>query len=316
MSITRYHGIVVGVDGSEESLAAVDWAARAADIHDARLTVVATYGMPLRPDVGIGNGIGEGQDEARRAARAARDRLGSQRPGGCAVEVVVLPGGAANVLSRRSRSCDLVVVGRRGLSAFDRLLLGSTSSELAATSPGAVAVVPVGATAGDPHRIRVGVRRDDESDVLGTAFAEASARGCTLEVLHVMGTDPVSSALLEMDPVAASWHEAAKEDLADRVARWSEKFPQVACTIVIRRGNPASVLLYGLTAEDLVVVGGRRHQPVMGRMLRSVSDAVLRAAPCTVLVVHGAPAPGRLTARRAESAMSTGQHASVGPLVV
>lgn len=285
MSITWYDGIVVGVDGSAESMAALDWAARTADLHEAHLTVVATYGVPITADPGIGGLIGEMRDQAHRAADAARTWLAEHHPERDA-EVVVVSGDAAYELSRRSRTCGLVVVGRRGLGKFDRMVLGSTSSALAAAAPGAVAVVPAGATAGNPRRIRVGVDRNEEPDVLGAAFAEAAARDCTLEVLHVTDTDAISAALPEMDPVATSWREAAKADLADRVARWSEKYPEVTCTIVMRRGDPASVLRYGLTPDDLVVVGGRRHQPLMGRILRSVPDALLRSAPCPVVVVH------------------------------
>ncbi|MGW2095470.1 universal stress protein [Promicromonospora sukumoe] len=285
-STTWYRGIVVGVDGSGDSLGALDWAARAADVHEARLTVVATHATPAAPVPGFGDTVRDTRDEARRAADAARDRLGVRRPGGREVEVVVLPGAPAHVLSQRSRTCDLVVVGRRGLDALDRVLVGSTSSALAASSTGTVVVVPAGAATGDPHRIRVGVERDDEPDVLGTAFAEAAARGCPLEVLHAMGTDPVGAALQQADPRAAASHEAAQEDLADQVARWSEKYPLVSCSVVLRRGDPAGVLLEDLTPGDLVVVGGRRHPTVLGRMLRSVPDAVLRGAPCPVLVVH------------------------------
>jgi nucleotide-binding universal stress UspA family protein len=285
MSITWYDGVVVGVDGSAESLAALEWAARAARLHDTHLTAVVTYDVPVAQDPGIGGLIGELRDQARRAAEAARTWLAERHPEQD-VEVVIMAGDAAYELSRRSRTCGLVVVGRRSLGKFDRMVLGSTSSALAAIAPGAVAVVPAGATTGDPRRIRVGVDRDDEPDVLGAAFAEAAARDCPLEVLHVTDTDAISAALPETDPVAASWREAAKADLADRVARWSEKYPQVTCTIVMRRGDPASVLRYGLTPEDLVVVGGRRHQPLMGRILRSIPDALLRSAPCPVVVVH------------------------------
>jgi nucleotide-binding universal stress UspA family protein len=286
MNVNWYKGIIVGVDCSDASLVALDWAAHAADLHEARLTVVATYTVPAETIRGFADSTMDAQQQAHRALLAARTRLGSRRPGGRDVEVIILPGAAASVLSQRSKTCDLVVVGRRGLGAMDRVLLGSTSSALAASSPGAVAVVPAGATTGDPHRIRVGVGRDDEPDVLGAAFAEADVRGCPLEVLQVADTNPFSSAPLEMDPVATSWYQGAMEDLADRVARWSEKHPRVTFTLVIGRGDPASALLHDLAPDDLVIVGGRRHQPVMGRLLRSVPDAVLRAAPCPVLVVH------------------------------
>ncbi|MDR7381795.1 universal stress protein [Promicromonospora iranensis] len=292
MSITWYRGIVVGVDGSDESLAALDWAARAADLHDACLTAITTYITPMTPDPGIGNPVAQVRDDAERAAQAARARIGSRRPGNRDVEVLVLPGSAHHVLSQRSTTCDLVVVGRRGLGRLDRLLLGSTSAALAASAPGATVVVPAGATTGDPRRVRVGVDRNDEPDVLGAAFAEASARGCPLEVVHVSRTDPAASMLFEIEPFAQAWQEATNAGLADRVARWSEKYPRVTCTVTIRRGDRVPALLDDLTPDDLLVVGGRRHQPALGRMLGSVPDAVLRTAPCPVLVVHvRRPAP-------------------------
>jgi nucleotide-binding universal stress UspA family protein len=286
MSITWYRGIVVGVDGSDESLAALDWAVRAADLHDARLTVITTYTTPITPDPGLGNPVAQVRDDAEHAARAARARIGARRPGNRDVEVLVLPGSASFVLSQRSRTCDLVVVGRRGLGRLDRVLLGSTSSALAASTPGAVVVVPPGATTGDPRRVRLVVPVHAHPDALGAAFAEASARGCPLEVMHVSGADPAASALLEIEPFAASWHEAANAGLADRVARWSEKYPRVTCTVTIRRGDRVPALLDDLSPDDLLVVGGRQHQQVLGRVLGSVPDAVLRGAPCPVLVVH------------------------------
>jgi nucleotide-binding universal stress UspA family protein len=286
MNNTWYRDVVVGVDGSDESLAALSWATLTADLHGARLTVVAAHPVPPEAGPGMTNLIEDAHEHARHAARAARERLRGWRPGGRDVETLVLPGNAAHVLAAQSTNDDLVVVGRRGLGAFDRALLGSTSSALAAAAPGTIAVVPAGAATDDPRRIRVGVGPVDEPDILGTAFAEADARGCPLEVLHVTGTDPISSALLDMDPVAAAWHEAAAVGLADRLARWSDKYPKVTCTVVIHHGDPVSTLLHGLVRDDLLVVGGRSHSVVTGRLLRSVPDAVVRGAPCPVLVVH------------------------------
>ena len=186
----------------------------------------------------------------------------------------------------------MVVVGRRGLGKLDRMVLGSTSSALAAIAPGAVTVVPTGAATGDPRRIRVGVDRD-EPDVLGASFAEAAVRDCPLEVLHVTDVTVASSVISERGPDASSRSEAAKADLADRVKQWSEKYPQVTCTIVVRHGDAASVLLNGLAPDDLVVLGGRRHPRVTGRVLRSVPDALLRSAPCPVVIAHAQHDPHR-----------------------
>lgn len=286
MDNTWYRRVIVGVDGSHESLAALRWAARAADLHGAPLTVVAAHPVPPEAGPGLSSLGRDAHEQARRAAAAAREQLGPQRPGGQDVEMLVLPGSAARVLAQRATVDDLVVVGRRGLGAFDRALVGSTSSALAAAVSGTIAVVPAGALADVPRRIRAGVGPVDEPDVLGTAFAEADARGCPLQVLHVTGTDRVTSALLDMEPVATSWQEAAARDLSDRLARWSDKYPKVSYTVVIRRGDPITTLLRGLAREDVLILGGRRHSAVTGRLLRSVPDAVLRAAPCPVVVVH------------------------------
>lgn len=286
MNNTWYRTVVVGVDGSDESLAALSWATATADLHGARLAVVAAHPVEADADPAAAGLAEEAREQAHRAARAAREQLHGWRPGGRDIETRVLPGNAARVLAAQSTTDDLVVVGRRGLRAFDRALLGSVSSALAAGAPGTIAVVPAGAATDEPRKIRVGVGPVDEPDVLGTAFAEADARGRPLEVLHVTGTDPISSALLDMDPVAASWHEAAAVDLADRLARWSDKYPTVTYTVVIRRGDPVTTLLHGLVRNDLLVVGGRSHSAVAGRLLRSVPDSVVRGASCPVLVVH------------------------------
>lgn len=286
MNNTWYRTVVVGVDGSDESLAALSWATATADLHGARLAVVAAHPSEADAHPAAAGLAEEAREQAHRAARAAREQLHGWRPGGRDIETRVLPGNAARVLAAQSTTDDLVVVGRRGLRAFDRTLLGSVSSALAAGAPGTVAVVPAVAATGEPRKIRVGVGPVDEPDVLGTAFAEADARGRPLEVLHVTGTDPISSALLDMDPVAASWHEAAAVDLADRLARWSDKYPTVTYTVVIRRGDPITTLLHGLVRNDLLVVGGRSHSAVAGRLLRSVPDSVVRGAPCPVVVVH------------------------------
>lgn len=286
MDNTWYRNVVVGVDGSDESLAALSWATVTADLHGARLAVVAAYPVEVDTDPAVAGFAAEARERAHRAARAAREQLHGWRPGGRDIEARVLRGSAAHILAAQSTTEDLVVVGRRGLRAFDRALLGSVSSALAAGAPGTVAVVPSGAAPDEPRKIRVGVGPADEPDVLGTAFAESDARGRPLEVLHVTRTDPISSTLLDMDPVAASWHEAAAADLADRLARWSDKYPTVTYTVVIRRGDPVTTLLEGLARNDILVVGGRSHSAVAGRLLRSVPDSVVRGAPCPVLVVH------------------------------
>lgn len=278
-----YRGIVVGVDGSAESMAAVDWAALTADRHGARLTVLGAYVTPPgRLVTTMGVNIADLRADARYAVERAVARLDGARPGGRMVEQRIVLGSPAYMLAQRSRSCDLVVVGRRGLGAWDRAVLGSVSGALAASAPGPVAVVPAGAGTGDPNRIVVGVSGDDAGPQLEMAFAEAQQRSCPVEVVHVLEPDP----LAEFGGPSAVRSEAVREDVADQVARWSEKYPTVNHTVAFRSGNAAEALLQQLSPDDLVVVGGREHSPVIGRIRYSVPDAVLRRSPCPVIVVH------------------------------
>lgn len=283
---TWYRGVVVGVDGSEESLVALDWAACTADAHDARLTVVSTYATPPEPGPGTSRLVEDGRRQAHDALRVAMDRLDGRRPGNRTVQTVVLPGTASHVLAQLSRSSDLVVVARRRLGAFDRALLGSTSSALAAHTTGTVAVVPEGAAGGAPTRIRMGAGRSEEPELWSAAFTEAVARGCPLEVLHATGSDPITDAALRRGPSAGSWQGVVATAVADRAARWSARYPRVTCTTTNPPGDAVAALLDGLTPDDLVVVGGNSHGTLTGRLLRSVSGTVLRSAPCPVLVVH------------------------------
>ncbi|WP_423464431.1 universal stress protein [Promicromonospora sp. MS192] len=279
MDTTWYRGMVVGVDGSAESMAAVDWAALTADRHSARLTVLGAYGTePSSPRTALvhANTRADACDAVERAVA----RLDGARPGGHDVEQRIIPGTPAYVLTQRSTANDLVVVGRRGLGGWGRAALGSVSAATAATAPGPVAVVPAGAWTGDPRRVVVGLDGDDPDPQLGMAFAEAQQRACPLEIVH--GLDP------DLEPGTGPDAPGGPErqDVHDRVAQWTGKYPAVSAVLTFRDEGAADALLHGLGPEDLVVVGGRPHSLLAGRVWNSVADAVLRRAAGPVIVVH------------------------------
>lgn len=285
MHNTWYRGIVVGVDGSMQSMAAVDWAALTADRHEARLTVLAAYETPPANMAGtMGVSLADLRAGARDAVERAVIRLDGAWPGGHMVDQRVVHGAPAPALALRSTSCDLVVVGRRGLGAWDRAVLGSVSGALAATAPGPVAVIPAGARTGDPRRVVVGVSTDDAGPQLDLAFAEAQQRSCPLTVVHTMEPDPAGS--LDLGGPDARREEAEREDVRHQVTRWAEKYPAVTQTVMFHSGNAVDAILEHVGPDDLVVVGGRPHSPTIGRIRYSVADAVLRRSPGPVIVAH------------------------------
>lgn len=131
--------VVVGVDASEESRAALRWATRYAQFTGARLEVVHAWHLGeehawlqnLPPPAGP-------TDVAREALlKVVKEVVGSS----VEVHARVVEGHAASVLAEVAKGASLLVVGNRGFGGFDGLLLGSVSQQCAAHAPCSVAII-------------------------------------------------------------------------------------------------------------------------------------------------------------------------------
>jgi nucleotide-binding universal stress UspA family protein len=140
--------IVVGVDGSSHSDAALRWALREARAHGAALRVVTAWHYPYTADIsGMAPITAAGMnvaDDARKLQDKALDDalLLEPFPGGSVdIERVVEQGSAARVLLDAAKGADLLVVGSRGRGGFTGLLLGSVSHQVASHATCPVVVV-------------------------------------------------------------------------------------------------------------------------------------------------------------------------------
>lgn len=138
-------GITVGIDGSDHSVYALDWAMREAAVRHTSITVLAVNSVPASPWTGRPVGDEPGRlDEARRAAEEmtakATSQLGEAQP--ASVSVRAITGFPVKELIEASRDADLVVVGSRGAGGFARLMLGSVSSQVVHHAHCPVVVVP------------------------------------------------------------------------------------------------------------------------------------------------------------------------------
>jgi nucleotide-binding universal stress UspA family protein len=139
-------GIIVGIDGSDHSQRALDWAVREATVRQVPLTVISVY----RAVVGYwGAAVLYPQDQvctaqARQDAQDATDKAlanaGDARP--ASVTVTALSGIPAEELVDASKDADMLVVGSRGTGGFARLLLGSVSSQCVHHAHCPVVVIP------------------------------------------------------------------------------------------------------------------------------------------------------------------------------
>ena len=138
--------IVVGVDGSDTSRAALRWAHDEAANHGALLTVVMAWHPPPLPQIPPYGSLPPEDyvDQPRRDALALLDGLTASlaaTTSGVDVRTVVDEGNPAKVLIEHSAGADLVVVGSRGHGGFAGMLLGSVSHHLVAHSKCPVVVV-------------------------------------------------------------------------------------------------------------------------------------------------------------------------------
>ena len=120
--------IVVGVDGSESSLAALRWAVRQAELTGAPLEIVSAWEWPVS-FLGWETPLPDDYDPADEARRQLDKAVSAVLTPGDAIEVrrSVIEGHPAPVLEALSTTADLVVVGNHGHGEFAGMLLGSVS---------------------------------------------------------------------------------------------------------------------------------------------------------------------------------------------
>nr|MDT0662854.1 universal stress protein [Micromonospora sp. DSM 115978] len=289
MSTAQRSPVVVGVDGSEDSLLAVDLAAREAARRKRPLCIVHAFIWPhLRVPLGpspYGPPEGGLRNQAERILADASERARAAAPE-VAVERELTTGEAAAVLRQRSHGAALLVVGNRGLGGFAGLIIGSVAVQLAAHS--SCPVIVTRGTADPAAAVLLGVDGSPANDpAVGFAFEEAALRGVPLVALHAW-THPVSTGPGDMLPLVYDVAEVEAEEtrvLAEALAGWCDKYPDVIVHRELVQGGARGALIKATGRAQVVVVGSRGRGGFAGLLLGSVSQAVLHHAACPVAVV-------------------------------
>jgi nucleotide-binding universal stress UspA family protein len=142
-------GIIVGVDGSDNSRHALAWAMREAAKHDVPLRVLSVHPPSARPATKIYWGVHSypensfDPDLASMAVEDFVDKVASEAGGPVPeITVSVTTGDAAKELVQASHDADMLVVGSRGSGGFAALRMGSVSSQVTHHAGCPVVVVP------------------------------------------------------------------------------------------------------------------------------------------------------------------------------
>jgi nucleotide-binding universal stress UspA family protein len=285
----RPRTIIVGYDGRGTSDDALVLGVRLAQLAGARLI--------------LANACGGGSDAQEPAEGMLRRGLKLVPYGIAAATRAVADGPAARVLEALAERehADLIVVGSSEGGAVSRVLIGSVGERLLRGAPCAVAVAPRGLRRRDPRSVnQVGVCWDgsaEAQEALHLAIELAREAGADLRLYSAINPLVVA---FPMGPVACSLDdESIRAGVERELREVCRRVPDgLLVTGEVLDGEPARMIARQAERDDLdlLVLGSRSRGPVCRVLLGSVSDALMRMAPCSVVIVprssvamHGSP---------------------------
>ncbi|AEY87402.1 universal stress protein [Streptomyces olivaceoviridis] len=281
--------ITAGVDGTAESLAALDWAAREAVRRGLPLRVVHAwrYAEALAAaDRDTQRGwVSEGAAEAVRTV--------SERHPELTVTTDVVEGAAADALAGAAAEAEMLVLGSRGHGPVVGFLLGSVGQQVIAEATRPVVLVraedqPAAEAAGRDVVVGQHGAPEDSAAALRFAFETAAARGAAVRAVRAWTLPPVfaySPGSLKLLDDAGGLEPYEKQALADALRPWRERFPEVPVAEHVEMGSAGQVLLSMTGRAQLMVVGRRARRTAVGARIGSVAHGVLHHADCPVAVV-------------------------------
>lgn len=294
MSAQRDNTIVIGFDGSPGSRNALSWGLTLAERRGARVRLVHAL-EPTLQSLRLGGGptmgvLADYYDEVRDQLETAYAESLRRHPR-LDITTELVDDGAAASLTEQSRTADLVIIGAHGVHGFSNLVAGSTTMNVATHAHCTVVSVPSdeGHAATD-NGIVVGVDGSELSEsAIAFAFRMASETDLPLTAVHAW-TEPLTPmslgteipGLYDPDPYAGDQEIL----LAESLAGWSEKYPDVAVARQVVNDHPVRALASVASGMSLLVVGCRGLGALRSMLLGSVSHGVLHLATCPVAVVH------------------------------
>lgn len=292
--------IVVGIDGSTTSDAALAWAVAEASTRRVPLHVVSAGVHQGDGPKAVYDDAGVDAAVASEALAAAEERLAAATAKARAAAPGLVVTGesgldrAADTLVALSARAHVVVVGRSGHGPVVGAVLGSVASRVVTHAQCPVVVVHEASAGGGEARsgVTVGIDGSALSEVvLAHAFEQASLRGTDLHVVHAWWTRATAGQTpdTQRDQIAQE-----RLTISEAMVGWAEHYPDVEVQVTLPVGPAVLALTEAAYDSELLVVGSRGHSGLRSLVLGSVSRGVLKHAPCTVVVVRETPAaPGR-----------------------
>ncbi|MEV8540971.1 universal stress protein [Streptomyces sp. NPDC051572] len=290
--------VVAGLDGSPESSAAAEWAAREAELRGLPLKIVHVW-VPAPDPLAQAPlmGVETQQQWSERIPREAGEGLRLRHPGLDVTEEQVT-GTPSDALVDASKDAELLVLGSRGLSGVGGFLVGSVGLAVVAHAELPVVLVRADGQSADedeidpasatpPRPVVLGLDAGAPADtVIEFAFAEAALRGTGLRVVYGWNLPPYYAYGLAMD--AGLNDELSREEtdsLTEALRPWRQKHPGTEVALEPRVGSAAGHLVDASREASVVVIGRRIRRNALGAHIGPVAHGVLHHSTAPVAVV-------------------------------
>ncbi|WP_159942904.1 MULTISPECIES: universal stress protein [unclassified Nocardiopsis] len=281
--------VVAGVDGSEASLGAAEWAAAEARRRGLRLCLLMAFPAPSPEESAFVWSQREIDKIALQALDQAEERVSATAPD-LGVDRLVVREAPTHALLQKAReeSTALVVVGPRGRGGFPGLKLGSVAYRVAAHSPTPVVVMGGEPQARERTEVVVGQGGSVHGErPLAEAFEAAAASSQQLRVVRVWEWPLAAvSPLVPRTATPEETNAAEGRDLEEALAPWRRRYPSVHVHTEVVEGRAAEVLEGATRNSRLAVVGASGLHGLTRFALGSTAHGLLHHAHCPVMVVH------------------------------
>lgn len=282
-------GIVVAVDGSPASTVAAGWAAQEAAMRNIPLTVAHAVSTPTAtfppvpcPESLVTSLEDEGKKAIMHATKVAEEAMPADRKVSIARKLVY--SAPVPALLKMSEAAEMIVMGSSGHGLLARGLLGSVSSTVVRHANCPVAVLRNEEPPPRNAPVLLGTDGSPASELATEiAFDEASRRGVDLVAIHAW-SDAAVVEIFEIDWPAVEGE--ARRSLAESLAGWQERYPDVTVHRLIAQDRPARHLIDKAETAQLVVVGSHGRGGLSRMLLGSVSNSVLHSVSIPIIVAR------------------------------
>ncbi|MES4903516.1 MULTISPECIES: universal stress protein [unclassified Streptomyces] len=283
--------VTVGLDGSQESLAAARWAAGEAERRELGLRLLHAWVL-LSPPTPDSPAADDQNYWAERIVHDAHTELSRRHPD-LPIEEELVAGEAETALLDAAGRSRMLVLGSRGMEPLASFFFGDIGLYVVGRAERPVVLVRAGEPGGGgtsevrERDVVVGLSLHGPQDnLLEFAYVTAFTRGVPLRAVHGRSLPVHAHVPWGVDAgIARDVAEQAQRELDEVLRPWRKKFPRVEVVDEVRLESPAQAVVRAAAGSGLLMIGRRKHRAALAPRLGPVAQAAVHHGTCPVAVI-------------------------------